>query len=61
MANGQIHEVPLRIAHSLRLADLLSLHRDPFDRLLIATALEEDMTLLTNDADIHRYSLKLAW
>jgi PIN domain nuclease of toxin-antitoxin system len=44
-----------------RLSPLPLHHRDPFDRLLIATALEEDMTLLTNDKDIHKYSLKVAW
>jgi PIN domain nuclease of toxin-antitoxin system len=32
-----------------RLADLPFLHRDPFDRLLVAQALEEDLSLLSID------------
>ena len=37
------------------------LHRDPFDRLLIATAISEDMTVLTKDGNIHQYGVKWAW
>jgi PIN domain nuclease of toxin-antitoxin system len=33
------------------------LHRDPFDRLLIATAIEESMTLLSADESIHKYDM----
>jgi PIN domain nuclease of toxin-antitoxin system len=35
--------------------DRLSLHRDPFDRLLVAQALEEDHALLTADATLVGY------
>ncbi|MDR1580300.1 MAG: type II toxin-antitoxin system VapC family toxin [Synergistaceae bacterium] len=34
------------------------LHRDPFDRLLIATVLTEGMTFVTADENIHRYNIK---
>ncbi len=36
-------------------------HKDPFDRLLIATAMTEDMTLLTADENIHRYDISWTW
>ena len=36
-------------------------HKDPFDRLIIATALAEDMTLISADENIHRYNLRLLW
>lgn len=43
-------------------AALPDLHRDPFDRLLIATALVQNLTLLTPDPLIHRYpALKTVW
>jgi PIN domain nuclease of toxin-antitoxin system len=32
-------------------------HRDPFDRMLIATAISEEMTLLTADENIHKYKI----
>jgi len=61
MRNAQVAEVPLRITHTHRLLTLPLLHRDPFDRLLIATALEEDMTLLTDDQEIRQYPVKFVW
>jgi len=36
-------------------------HRDPFDRLLIATANYEEMTIITNDSNIKKYSIKTVW
>jgi len=36
-------------------------HRDPFDRLLIATAKTEDMTILTADEAIYKYDVKTLW
>ena len=61
MKNSQIAELPLRATHAVRLADLPLHHRDPFDRLLIVTALAEDLTLLTNDTEIRKYGVKTAW
>jgi PIN domain nuclease of toxin-antitoxin system len=37
------------------------LHRDPFDRLLIAQAQLEQLTLVTADDTIRRYGLPLQW
>jgi PIN domain nuclease of toxin-antitoxin system len=36
-------------------------HRDPFDRLMIAQAINNGLTLLTNDADIKLYPVKTVW
>ncbi len=41
--------------HALAAADLPRLHRDPFDRLLLAQAKVEWLTLLTTDATLARY------
>jgi PIN domain nuclease of toxin-antitoxin system len=41
------------------LARLPSIHKDPFDRILIAQALQHDLTLLTVDADVRAYPVKL--
>lgn len=45
------------VAHALRLATLPPHHRDPFDRLLIAQALTEGLTLVTADAQILAYDV----
>lgn len=43
--------------HGLAVASLPLLHRDPFDRLLIAQARQEGFTLLTDDTRIHAYDV----
>jgi PIN domain nuclease of toxin-antitoxin system len=37
------------------------IHRDPFDRLLIATAIENKLTILTADEDIKKYDVPCVW
>lgn len=53
-----IVELPVSGAHALAVATLPPLHRDPFDRLLIAQGLVEGLTLVTHDAAIRRYSVE---
>ena len=49
-------ELPVRAVHAARVSTLRPLHRDPFDRLLIAQAMEEPMRLLTADRLLTGYS-----
>jgi PIN domain nuclease of toxin-antitoxin system len=37
------------------------IHKDPFDRLIIATALVEDLTIITIDENIHKYEVEWTW
>jgi len=53
--------LPIEVSHLTVLKDLPMVHRDPFDRLLIATALSEQMTLITADANIARYQVAQVW
>ena len=46
------------IDHALRMASLPLLHRDPFDRLLVAQAQVEGFTLVTADPNILKYDVK---
>lgn len=48
-------EVPITAAQIARVATLPWVHRDPFDRLLVAQAIEDRLTLLTGDATLKRY------
>ena len=48
-------ELPITAVHAAGVTRLPPIHRDPFDRLLIAQSLAEPLTLLTNDALISRY------
>lgn len=57
-----LEELPLDRRAAIRAASLPELHRDPFDRLLIATAHEHRLTLLTPDANIRQYpDLRTLW
>jgi PIN domain nuclease of toxin-antitoxin system len=53
--------VAIEHAHALRVAELPSLHGDPFDRLLVAQAQVERMTLLTADPQILAYDVETLW
>ena len=48
-------ELPVTAAHAVGVTRLPRIHRDPFDRLLVAQSIAEAMTLLTNDAVLRRY------
>lgn len=48
-------ELPVAASHTFGLLDLPHIHRDPFDRILIAQARVEALTLLTTDRIIARY------
>lgn len=37
------------------------IHRDPFDRLIISTAICEGLTIMTADADVQKYNAKWVW
>ena len=54
VAEGFI-ELPVAPAHIARVAGLPWIHRDPFDRMLVAQAMEEGVTLLTADATLKGY------
>jgi len=56
-----IESLPLYERESLRSDELPQLHRDPFDRMLICQAIEDDLILLTPDPMIRQYSVKTAW
>jgi PIN domain nuclease of toxin-antitoxin system len=51
----------IRPAHLYRLEALPWHHRDPFDRLLAAQALEEDLAVIGKDAVFERYGLRRVW
>ena len=48
-------ELPIQANHVARVATLPWVHKDPFDRLLVAQAIEEKVTLLTADTALKAY------
>jgi len=55
--------LPLTLEHALRVHDLRDhpAHKDPFDRLLVAQALAEDMTLVSKDLILDTYGVERVW
>ena len=55
--------LPVHLTHALRVYDLPDLpgHKDPFDRLLVAQALAEDMALVSSDETLDGYDVERIW
>jgi PIN domain nuclease of toxin-antitoxin system len=50
-------DLPIRHDHAVRAARLPLIHRDPFDRMLVAQAACEDLTLVTRDPHCQKYDI----
>jgi PIN domain nuclease of toxin-antitoxin system len=51
--------LPVTLTHALALDALPLHHKDPFDRLLIAQSIEEELTIVTADSQFSAYPVKL--
>jgi PIN domain nuclease of toxin-antitoxin system len=55
----QIASLALEESSVMQLAKLLPLHRDPFDRMLICQALQNDLTIATVDSAVRAYPVSV--
>ena len=53
--------LPITFEHIQRLLLLDFHHRDPFDRIIIAQAFSEDLTIATKDTVFHEYGVNIVW
>lgn len=58
LAEQPFFELPITIEHAHALAGLPAVHSDPFDRMLVAQATVERLTIVTRDDNIPRYGIK---
>ena len=56
-----IFVLDIRASHLDAMKKLPNIHNDPFDRLIIAQALEENLTLITKDSIIPKYNVRTIW
>lgn len=61
MRTSGVGPLPVTHAHALRVAELPDHHGDPFDRLLIAQAQLDDLTILTSDRIFAKYDVPVRW
>ena len=53
--------LPVNFEHTLILKDLPLHHRDPFDRMIIAQSITEDLTIISKNKNFSLYPIKLLW
>ncbi len=58
---NQIELIQINYEHLLSLSKLPTHHSDPFDRLIIAQAIAEDLILITKDKGLKKYKVKQQW
>ncbi len=61
MEINTIQWLPIEMAHCTKVTELPFHHRDPFDRMLIAQAIVEDMDLLSRDRRLSAYTIERIW
>jgi PIN domain nuclease of toxin-antitoxin system len=60
-ANLNLQLLPVTLDHVREIDQLPSIHRDPFDRLLVAQARVEGAALITADKVLGRYPVRVVW
>jgi PIN domain nuclease of toxin-antitoxin system len=61
LAEQGIRSLSVTQNHSLKVYELPLHHYDPFDRLIIAQALSEEMVVLTSDRTFKKYPVEVLW
>lgn len=61
VAQNGFSVLPVHLDHALKVAALPRLHRDPFDRLLVAQATAEGLPILSGDPQIAKYAVETLW
>ncbi|UUL81737.1 type II toxin-antitoxin system VapC family toxin [Sphingomonas qomolangmaensis] len=61
MAANDFRSLDVTASHGLLAGTLAGEHRDPFDRLIAAQALIEDLTVVTRDREIANFGCKVLW
>ena len=61
LRENAIDVLPIEISHLTRLITLPFHHRDPFDRLLIAQAIAEELPVISADTIFQDYGIEIIW
>ncbi len=61
VAASEFDELPITLAHAEHVSTLAPHHADPFDRMLVAQAQSERLTLVTHDRQLAPYDVEILW
>jgi PIN domain nuclease of toxin-antitoxin system len=61
IASQSFQQLAISVVHAQRAGLLAGTHRDPFDRMLVAQASSEDLTLVSNEKVFDTYGVRRLW
>ena len=61
LSENGILSLPISIPHAAYISKLPEIHKDPFDRILIAQSVIEEMPLLSRDRMVKKYDVSVIW
>ena len=61
IAENGFYELPITARHAERAGNLPRIHNDPFDRMLVAQSIAEDLTCVTRDSVFSSYGVPVVW
>ena len=61
LAGSNISLLNISVEHTQKIISLPLLHRDPFDRMIIAQSITENLTIISKDKNFSLYPIKLLW
>jgi PIN domain nuclease of toxin-antitoxin system len=61
LSRNNFKTLSIRVSHALQLSSMPALHRDPFDRILVAQSMVEHLPILTADSLIAQYQIETIW
>jgi PIN domain nuclease of toxin-antitoxin system len=61
LVKNKIATLPIRLDHLIAYENLPLHHRDPFDRMLIAQGIKEELPIITADRNFQNYSVRTIW
>ena len=61
IAENGFEILPITFEHTLKVAKLEIIHTDPFDRLLIAQCMVDNLAIISKDGNIEKYPIEVLW
>lgn len=61
VSQNQFQSLPVTLSHSAKIHTLSNHYRDPFDQMLVAQCIVENMPILSVDPKIHSYGVDVLW
>ena len=61
LAENNFSTLSITIFHSIYTSKLPEIHKDPFDRMIVAQSKVENLSLISNDKNIKKYKVPVVW